>query len=140
MKPFAAVNYIRKGIGYDDYIKEYADQRGMNEEELLDILEQLTDMTKEFDSFDDWQKQKEIFKRITACHGEAADEGEGVVLSTLHSSKGLEYDVVFLIDVNEKIMPIKSCFRCGSGRGTQNVLCGMTRAKTALPLLGRAVE
>ena len=27
MKPFAAVNYIRKGIGYDDYIKEYADQR-----------------------------------------------------------------------------------------------------------------
>ena len=33
MKPFAAVNYIRKGIGYDDYIKEYADQRGMNEED-----------------------------------------------------------------------------------------------------------
>ena len=54
---------LETGLRFVDvhYIKEYADQRGMNEEELLDILEQLTDMTKEFDSFDDWQEQKEKY-------------------------------------------------------------------------------
>lgn len=28
-------------------------------------------------------------------------------MSTLHSSKGLEYDTVFLVDVNENVMPNK---------------------------------
>ena len=45
-------------------------------------------------------------------------KGEGVVLSTLHSSKGLEYDVVFLIDVNEKIMPVER----GNKRVTNSII------------------
>ena len=136
MKPFAAVNYIRKGIGYDDYIKEYADQRGMNEEELLDILEQLTDMTKEFDSFDDWQKQKEKYlKELQRAMEKQRTKGEGVVLSTLHSSKGLEYDVVFLIDVNEKIMPYKKAVLDADLEEERRMFyVGMTRAKKQLYL------
>ena len=136
MKPFAAVNYIRKGIGYDDYIKEYADQRGMNEEELLDILEQLTDMTKEFDSFDDWQEQKEKYlKELQRAMEKQRTKGEGVVLSTLHSSKGLEYDVVFLIDVNEKIMPYKKAVLDADLEEERRMFyVGMTRAKKQLYL------
>ena len=39
---------------------------------------------------------------------QAADRnrrGEGVVLSTMHGSKGLEYDTVYIIDANEGITP-----------------------------------
>ena len=38
MAPVAAVNYIRKAIGYDDYLKEYAMFRRMKAEELLETL------------------------------------------------------------------------------------------------------
>ena len=128
--------------GYDEnfakvtLLKEYADQRGMNEEELLDILEQLTDMTKEFDSFDDWQKQKEKYlKELQRAMEKQRTKGEGVVLSTLHSSKGLEYDVVFLIDVNEKIMPYKKAVLDADLEEERRMFyVGMTRAKKQLYL------
>ena len=32
---------------------------------------------------------------------------DGVVLSTMHSSKGLEYRIVFVIDANEGVTPYK---------------------------------
>ena len=35
----AAVNYIRKAIGYDEYLKDYAQYRRMKPEELLNLLE-----------------------------------------------------------------------------------------------------
>ena len=49
---------------------------------------------------------------------------DGVNLSTLHSSKGLEYDTVFLVDVNEKstCQIKKDSAGCRFGRRTQNVL------------------
>ena len=37
LKPVAAVNYIRKVIGYDDYLRSYAEFRRMKPEELLEI-------------------------------------------------------------------------------------------------------
>ena len=39
MIPFAAVNYIRHGIGYEDYLKEYAQMRRIKAEELIDVLD-----------------------------------------------------------------------------------------------------
>ena len=41
LAPVAAVNYIRKAIGYDEYLKDYAEYRRMKPEELFDLL--LTD-------------------------------------------------------------------------------------------------
>ena len=35
MNPFAAINYIRKGIGYDEFCAEYADYRRIRADELL---------------------------------------------------------------------------------------------------------
>ena len=121
---------------YYSLMQHLADQRGMNEEELLDILEQLTDMTKEFDSFDDWQKQKEKYlKELQRAMEKQRTKGEGVVLSTLHSSKGLEYDVVFLIDVNEKIMPYKKAVLDADLEEERRMFyVGMTRAKKQLYL------
>ncbi len=41
MAPVAAVNYIRKGVGYDEYLQEYAEYRRMKPEELFEVAEQL---------------------------------------------------------------------------------------------------
>lgn len=136
MKPFAAINYIRRGIGYDDYIREYAQLRGVKEEELFDVLEEVSAMAKEYESFADWQGQKERYLRELAQAAEKQNQAQdGVFLSTLHSAKGLEYDVVFIIDVNEKVMPYKKAqLDVELEEERRMFYVGMTRARKQLYL------
>lgn len=136
MKPFAAINYIRKGIGYEEFLKEYARKRGISEEELLDVLEEITGMAKDFSSFEEWQKQKETYllRLEHAAQQERAEENQ-LLLMTLHGSKGLEYDVVFIPDVNEGIMPYKKAVLPDEVEEERRMFyVGMTRAKKQLYL------
>ena len=56
-----------------------------------------------------------------------------VSLATLHSSKGLEYPVVFIIDVNEEIMPYKKAVLDADLQEERRMFyVGVTRAKEAL--------
>ena len=41
MAPAGAVNYIRKAIGYDDYLREYANERRLKPEDLFEVLDAL---------------------------------------------------------------------------------------------------
>lgn len=136
MKPFAAVNYIRKGIGYEDYLKEYAEKRGISVEELLDVLEEISGMVKEFDSFEEWQKQKEAYLiRLEHAAQNDRTREDQLSLMTLHGAKGLEYDVVFLMDVNEGIMPYKKAVLPDEIEEERRMFyVGMTRAKKQLYL------
>ena len=43
--PFAAINYIRKGIGYDEFCAEYADYRRIRADELYDVLDELQELS-----------------------------------------------------------------------------------------------
>lgn len=136
MKPFAAINYIRKGIGYEDFLKEYARKRGISEEDLLDVLEEITGMAKDFSSFEEWQKQKETYLlRLEHASQQERAEEEQLSLMTLHGSKGLEYDVVFIPDVNEGIMPYKKAVLPDEVEEERRLFyVGMTRAKKQLYL------
>jgi len=108
MRPFAAVNYIRKAVGYDDFLKEYADYRNIKEEELVQILEELQESTRGFLTFDDWFGHIEEYSRkIEQVWKKSREEKEAVTLSTFHSAKGLEFDSVHIMEVNEGITPYK---------------------------------
>lgn len=109
MGPYAAVNYIRRGIGYEDYLKEYADQRKLKVEELLDILDELQENAKEFKTYQDWFRHMEQYReelRKQVAEGQL-HKGDSLTVATMHSSKGLEYRAVFIIDANEGIIPHK---------------------------------
>ena len=54
MSPLAAVNYIRQGIGYDEYLIEYAAFRRMRPEELLETADELKESAAGFKTFDEW--------------------------------------------------------------------------------------
>ena len=41
MGPFAAMNYVRKGIGYEEFVADYARSHGQKEQELVEVLEEL---------------------------------------------------------------------------------------------------
>ncbi|MDO5409256.1 MAG: ATP-dependent helicase [Lachnospiraceae bacterium] len=106
MTPYAAISYIRNAIGYEEYLQEYAAFRRMKPSELFDILDEIQENSREFKTFDEWLLHIETYQQ--ELKEKAADrnrKGEGVVLSTMHAAKGLEYDTVYIIDANEGITP-----------------------------------
>lgn len=136
MNPYAAINYIRKGIGYDEFLTEYADYRRIRAEDLFDVLDELQDSAKGFDTFDGWFDHIEAYtKELERLYQNQEYQGESVTLSTLHSAKGLEYESVYLIDVNEGIMPYKKAVLDGDIEEERRMFyVGMTRAKKNLHL------
>ena len=107
MRPFSAINYIRKGVAYEDYLREYADVRRIPFEDLTDVLDELQENARGFETFEAWFEHIEQLREELEEQAKSYKTTDGVNLSTLHSSKGLEYDTVFLVDVNEKVMPNK---------------------------------
>ncbi|WFR56612.1 ATP-dependent helicase [Anaerocolumna sp. AGMB13025] len=106
MSPFAAINYIRKGIGYEDYLTEYAAFRRIKVEELFDTLNELQDSAREYKTYEEWffhisEYQEELKKQAQ----NQKQNKNSVALVTMHGSKGLEYRAVFIVDANEGITP-----------------------------------
>lgn len=108
MRPFAAINYIRKAIGYDGFLEEYADCRKMEKEGLLEIIDGLQEGSRSYASFEEWLDHIERYKQeMKEQERRRETKREAVTLATFHSSKGLEFDAVHIIDVNEGITPYK---------------------------------
>ncbi len=136
LSPYAAVNYIRKAIGYDDFCREYADYRRIREEELHEELNELQESAKDFKSYDAWFAHMENCTRELKEMSRLQNENkESVALATLHSAKGLEYENVYLIDVNEGVMPYKKAVLDQEIEEERRMFyVGMTRAKKNLHL------
>lgn len=136
MRPFSAINYIRKGVAYENYLREYADVRRIPFEDLTDVLDELQENARGFDTFDTWFEHIEQLREELEEQAKSYKATDGVNLSTLHSSKGLEYDTVFLVDVNEKVMPNKKAVLDADLEEERRMFyVGMTRAKNRLYLL-----
>ena len=108
MTPYAAINYIRKAIGYDEFLEEYAQFRHIKVEELYEILDELSDLAKPFQNYKEWfenmdQYALELEKQVKKKKD--VQQEDAVAFVTMHGSKGLEYDIVFIVDVNEGIIP-----------------------------------
>ena len=101
---YEAFKYIRKTIGYDDYIKEYAAFRKVTPKSLFEVLDEIQEAAKGCEKIEDYlthvadvtleMKEKKVSKNSNS---------DGVVLSTMHSAKGLEFDVVFVTSAVEGV-------------------------------------
>lgn len=136
MKPFAAMNYIRNGIGYDEFCREYAQYRHIKAEELLEILDELQESAREYQSYDAWFLHMEEYREELERQARAQQyHPDGVTLATLHSAKGLEYEIVYIVDVNEGVMPYKKAVLDADVEEERRMFyVGMTRAKRELHL------
>ena len=136
MNPFAAINYIRKGIGYDEFCAEYADYRRIRADELYDVLDELQESARGYEDYDGWFAHIENYTReLERLYQSQEKQSESVALSTLHSAKGLEYENVYLIDVNEGVMPYKKAVLDQDIEEERRMFyVGMTRAKKYLHL------
>lgn len=140
MRPYAAVNYIRRGIGYDEFISEYADYRGISADAMYEVLEQLQEAAQGKQSFDAWFEdirsyQEELEKQAHGRRGAAQEDGqqEAVMLMTMHGAKGLEFECVFIPDANEGVTPhSKSVLNADMEEERRMFYVAMTRAKSYL--------
>lgn len=108
MAPYAAINYIRHGIGYDDYIADYAQYRNLNKEDLYDVLDELQASAKGFNNYEAWELHiQEYTDELREKARKKQENPNAITLSTLHSAKGLEFKYVFIIDANQGITPYK---------------------------------
>ncbi len=134
MAPAGAVNYIRKAIGYDDYLRQYANERRLKPEDLFEVLDALQESSMPFKTYEAWfnhmDEYKEQLKEKSALR-EA--EKEGVSLMTMHSCKGLEFKVVYILDANEGITPHhKAVLEPDMEEERRMFYVAMTRAKDRL--------
>lgn len=110
MAPYAAIQYIRKKIGYDDFLKEYAEKHQILWKQLMDVMAELEERSKNFKSYDEWeihiakytQELEEQQAKARKIKGERENK---VQLMTIHSAKGLEFEDVFVIHANEGEIP-----------------------------------
>lgn len=62
--PFAAIQYIRKGVGYDEFLREYAVYRKMPEEELLAVLDEIQQNSRAYRTIDEWFAHIRHYKEV----------------------------------------------------------------------------
>ncbi len=134
--PFAAINYIRQSVGYDEFCREYADYRRISEEELFEKLDELQEGAKGYRDFDAWFTHIEEYTKELKRQSEKQRENKnGVLLATLHSAKGLEFRTVYIVDVNEGLMPYKKAVLEADVEEERRMFyVGITRAKEKLKL------
>lgn len=110
----------------------------MNADDLFEILDELEEAARPFKTFQEWFDHTEEYRRKleeqkNSGRMEEQRQRAAVVLSTFHASKGLEFDEVFLPDVNDGIIPHrKAVLETDIEEERRLLYVGMTRAKKKL--------
>ena len=131
MRPALAIRFIRKKTGYDSFVEtsgEYGDPG--------DAIKRLDALTEEAGGYNGTAEflravslKREMFEGRRASGG----EGSGVQVITMHASKGLEYDAVWLPGLNEGTVPSKRIVSPAQIEEERRLLyVAMTRARTRL--------
>lgn len=137
LNPFAAINYIRRAVGYDSFLTEYARYRRIQAEDLLEVLAELLEDAAEYPDYEAWFAHMEEYTRKLKQQmaKEWQHRTDAVTLSTYHSAKGLEYHTVFLPELNEGLTPHRQAISPEDVEEERRMFyVAMTRAKRRLVL------
>ena len=136
MAPYAAIQYLRKRIGYDEFLREYATQHQMQKSDLFDILSEIEEAAKPYETLQEWFTHIEEYSVALKMKEQKSGENRrGIHLMTMHASKGLEFDTVYLIHTNEGCIPYKRALEeNGLEEERRLFYVAMTRAKEVLKI------
>ena len=156
LDPYAAIIYLRKAVGYEEYLKrnvlriQTGTGSAVEENTVMDDLTNITEMAKNFETISDFiractQLSDELAgeKTVSGSPGndkfrkgslkEETEKNPGVSVMTMHASKGLEFDTVILPDINEGRVPIRQAVSKEEIEEERRILyVAMTRAKERL--------
>ena len=97
----------------------------------MKILDRLLESAKGINSLEEWETYIEDYtKRLNEQAKKQEKETEGVLISTMHGVKGLEFDRVYILNVNEGSIPYKKAVLEPALEEERRLFyVGMTRAK-----------
>lgn len=129
------IDYLLDKSGYKDYILD-----GTEEGEIRwENIQELKSVANNYDGLDAADRLPSFLEEISLLSdADQIDENEeAVTLMTVHSAKGLEYEVVFMAGMEENIFPHSRSLLEANELEEERRLCyvGMTRAKSKLYLL-----
>ncbi len=140
MTPYSAIDYIYNSIGYRDFLYEYAAERNVNGKDWEEIVSEVKEDASGFDTVDAWfahieEVGRQLEERRQHTEQNRQEKEHGVALMTMHGSKGLEFDVVFIPDVNDGVVPYRKAVEEGKTEEERRLLyVAMTRARDHLHL------
>ncbi|MBQ0138643.1 MAG: ATP-dependent helicase [Kurthia sp.] len=141
LPPDEAIRLIRDKLGYDKTLKNRAEHLGFNEENLLSIVSQLEHIAEGLPDLAAFAQRLKDIEEIMKTSRFNKNE-QVVTLSTMHSSKGLEFDSVYMVDLVDGVIPSKDDmkeYKAGNKEQMMEAVrlfyVGMTRARKHLELL-----
>ena len=139
--PQDAISYIRTTLDYDKYILEYCTNRKIKANGLIEILNEIESSASNFESIEEYLSHIEKVKQeLSENHHNK--EMDGVVFTTMHSAKGLEFRNVYIIGINEGTIPHEKSYDIDDEEKKLEQIeeerrlmyVGMTRAEDSLTL------
>lgn len=131
MSPYAAINFIRKGIGYDEYLRDKAEETGDSFEKWEHDLKYIQESASDFDTLQEWLLYVEHYEENLEQGKKEKEDAVNIV--TMHGSKGLEWPIVIIPDVNEGHIPHKKAITDAELEEERRMFfVAMTRAKEKL--------
>lgn len=139
LRPYLAIDYIRKSAGYDRYLRDgkTAEEYG----EGMRIADAVKESAAGFGTAQEWRAWIADYTKTVNDMGKERREDRketaaGVRLMTMHASKGLEFERVWIPNAREGSLPIK---KASSPRAVEEerrlFYVAMTRARTGLEIL-----
>lgn len=134
--PGDGLKYVRKVIGYDEYLEEYAAYRRTSAQTLWEIADEMTEIAKTaVDAAAFRAALEEMGRQMKERPKAGRQERNGVLLTTMHGAKGLEFREVFLPTLVEGVMPHEKGVSAGELEEERRLFyVAMTRAKEHLCL------
>ena len=135
LHPSELVDHVIEVMGLDGY---YADGTPQGDARLENLRE-LRGLAQEFDTHQDLAEALELFLTEVTLRSDVdayAEDDEGVTLITLHMVKGLEFPVVFLVGLEDGLLPHRRAVDDEREMPEERRLCyvGITRAQDRLYL------
>ncbi len=135
LSPYGALQYIRNTVGYEEYLRDYALNRKIKVEELLQIYDELSESARNHKTLQEWEAHIREYRENLQQQRSSQKDPDSVMISTLHASKGMEYDAVFILDINEGIIPYQKAVLDEDLEEERRMFyVGMTRARKKLYL------
>lgn len=130
MQPIKAVQYILKEMGYNKYLSDFASKYSTDLKDLYAVADQFETSVKQFKTIE------ELLIHIDKVSSDSfsAKDDNGVVLSTIHGVKGMEFKNVFIINCCEGLIPITHDNSINIEEERRLFYVGITRAKENLYL------
>ncbi len=126
--PSELIDQVIRAVGYRDFILDGTPQAEDREENIGSLLSD----AQNFTGLSDFLEEVALMSSV-----DSENQSNKVTLMTLHAAKGLEFPVVFMVGMEEGILPHSRVFESGpSELEEERRLCyvGMTRAREELHL------